>query len=139
MTRQVRLFEQEFTVFMLLKNAVAGKGCAVLEARDWAREALAPVLQKHASRVTLRYFDVKFYSPRITDIWIWCAKDMQAYRQLLEDLQKSALWNQYFKIVETLVGVEERNAKDYYCKLIPTWPDSGFFDGKSGAMMQEVA
>ena len=139
MARQVHTFEQNFTVLMLLKNAAAWEGCTVAHAREWAQHALAPVLKKHTSKVTLRYFDVEFYSPRITDIWIWCVKDVDAYHHLLEDLRKNPFWNRYFKIIETLAGVEEAYAKNYYCELIPTWPDSGFRDSKSRTIIQDVA
>jgi hypothetical protein len=139
MARQAYTSVPKFTVIMLLKNAAAWEGLTVARAREWAQEALAPVLRKHASKVTLRFFDVEFYSPRVTDIWIWRTTDVNAYHHLLEDLRENPFWNRYFKVIETLAGVEETYAKNYYRELIPTWPDSGVRDAKSGTMMQDVA
>jgi hypothetical protein len=139
MTRQANTFESEFTVFMLLKIAPEWLGFTLARARELAQEALAPILKKHNSKVSLRYFDAEFYSPRVTDIWIWRARDVHAYHHVLEDLRDNPFWNRYFKVIETLAGVEEAYARKYYRELIPTWPDSGFVEAKFRTMMQDVA
>jgi hypothetical protein len=138
MTRQATVFEPRFTVFMLLKTAPECLGLTGARAREMAQEALSPFLKKHASKVTLSFFDVEFYSARVSDIWIWRAKDVHAYHHLLGDLRQNTFWNRHFKVVEILAGVEEAHARKYYRELIPTWADSGFIDTESRTMMQDV-
>lgn len=101
-TGQAKKVELEFTVFMLLKADPDRMDSSVARARKRAQEALAPILLKHSSKVMLGYFDVDYYSARVTDIWIWRAKDDQAFRHLLADLRKNPFWHCHFRIVEDL-------------------------------------
>jgi hypothetical protein len=80
-------FEPEFTVFMLVKTTPEWLGFTVARRHELAREQLTPILKKHASGVSLRYFDVEFYSARVTDIWMWDAKNHYAYQLLVEELR----------------------------------------------------
>jgi hypothetical protein len=139
MTRQAHTFEYEFTVFMLLRAAPECLGFTIAGIRELARQALTPILRKHASRVALGYFDAEFYSSRVTDIWIWRAKDVHAYHHLLEDLRLNTSWNRHFKIVEIMAGAQEAHARNYYRELIPTWTDPGFANAGFSTMMQHVA
>jgi hypothetical protein len=139
MMRQANAFEPKFTVFMLLKAAPEWLGFTVARARALAQEALTPTLRKHASKVTLHYFDLEFAATRVTDIWIWCAKDVHAYHSLLEDLREDTFWKRYFKVVEILAGVEEAHGRNYYRELIRSWADSDFADPEFRTMMQDVA
>ncbi len=115
----------EFTVFMLVRADPDRSGLAVAFAREWAQEVLAPILQKNASRVTLGYFDLEYDPARITDIWIWRAKDGRAFRHLLADLKEDQFWNSHFRVVELYAGVEEAHARSYYRTLIPTYATMG--------------
>jgi hypothetical protein len=40
---------------------------------------LEPILNKHRDKVKLRFFDVEFYSARVTDIWQWGAVNHHAH------------------------------------------------------------
>jgi len=131
MTRPASTLKPHFTVFMLVKTAPEWLGFTVARVRELALEQLAPTLSKHTSNVSLRFFDVRFYSNRVTDIWIWAAKDVHAYHHLLEDLRADPFWNRYFKIVEILAGVEDAHARRYYRELISTWNDPGFADARA--------
>ena len=131
--------EPEFTVFMLLKIAPECLGFTVACARELAREALAPILQQHAATVTLGYFDMKFVSDRVTDIWIWRARDVQAYQRLLADLRAEPFWDRYFKVVEILAGLEEAQARKYYRRLLPALADADPVEAELGPVMQDVA
>lgn len=114
MTHPANAFESKLTVFMLLKTAPEWLSFTVPCVRALAQEALTPILKKHASKITLRYFDAEPYCARVTDIWIWCATDVDAYHHLLADLRKDVFWNRYFKVVEILAGTEETHAVSYY-------------------------
>jgi len=78
---------------MLVKTAPELLGFTVARVRELALKQLAPILSKRTSNVSLRFFDVRFYSNRVTDIWIWGTKDVCAYHHLLKDLREDSFWN----------------------------------------------
>lgn len=106
-------FEPEFTVFMLVKTAPEWLGFSVDERQRLAKAHLTPVLRKHAAGVRLRFFDVEFYSARVTDVWMWDCRDHAAYQLLVEELREGPFWDRYFAIVEILPGVEDAYVKNY--------------------------
>ncbi|MGA7806843.1 darcynin family protein [Bradyrhizobium sp.] len=113
MTSQEKAFEPELTVFMLVKTTPEWLGFPVERRYELAREHLTPIVKKHALGVSLRFFDVEFYSARVTDIWMWEARDHHAYQLLVEELRESPFWDRYFEVVEILTGVENAYAKNY--------------------------
>lgn len=106
-------FEPSLTVFMLVKTSPEWLGFAVNRRFELLAEQFTPILKKHAANVVLRFFDVEFYSTRVTDIWMWDAKDHHSYQLLVEDLRETPFWDRYFDIVEILTGVENAYAKNY--------------------------
>lgn len=139
MTKQACTAEPKFRVVMLLNNALAREPFTVVRARAWAQQAIAPVLRKQAANATLHIVDLDVSLPRVSDVWIWCTKDVQAYHHLLADLRESRFWYRYCTIVETLVGVDECYAENYYRELIPAWPKPGAHNVPSGTVMRHVA
>jgi hypothetical protein len=101
------------TVFMLVKTSPEWLGFPVEHRFKLLREQFTPILRKHAEDVRLRFFDVEFYSTRVTDIWLWDARSHHAYELLVEDLRETPFWDRYFDIVEILTGVENAYAKNY--------------------------
>ena len=73
---------------------------------------IEPILEKHSPKVTLRLYDVEFYSARVTDLWVWEATEHLAYERLVEDLRETPFWDRYFQIVEILPGVENAYARN---------------------------
>lgn len=106
-------FEPTLTVFMLVKTSPEWLGFTVDRRFALMAEQFTPILKKHELSVALRFFDVEFYSTRVTDIWMWDAKDHHSYQLLIEDLRETAFWDRYFDIVEILTGVENAYAKNY--------------------------
>jgi hypothetical protein len=106
-------FEPTVTVFMLVKTSPEWLGFPVDRRFALLAEHFTPILKKHAPSVSLRFFDVEFYSTRVTDIWMWDAADHHSYQLLVEDLRETAFWDRYFDIVEILTGVENAYAKNY--------------------------
>ncbi|HET6608963.1 MAG TPA: darcynin family protein [Rhodopila sp.] len=106
-------FEAEFSVFMLVKTTPEWLGYSVDERNKLAREKLTPVLKKHADGVRMRFFDIEFYSARVTDLWMWDCKDHHSYQMLIEELREGPFWDRYFQIVEILPGVEDAYVKNY--------------------------
>ena len=106
-------FDPTLTVFMLVKTSPEWLGYTVDRRFELMAEQFTPILKKHAMNVVLHFFDVEFYSTRVTDIWMWDAKDHHSYQLLVEDLRETAFWDRYFYIVEILPGVENAYAKNY--------------------------
>jgi hypothetical protein len=101
------------TVFMLVKTLPEWLGFSVDERFRLLGEYVEPVLRKHAPKVRLRFYDVEFYSARVTDLWMWEATDHHAYELLVEDLRETPFWDRYFQIVEILPAVENAYADNY--------------------------
>ncbi|MDX5984764.1 darcynin family protein [Sphingomonas echinoides] len=112
MMSQQTPFEPTLTVFMLVKTTAEWLGFTVDRRFKLLDEHVAPILRKHAESVSLRFFDVEFYSARVTDIWMWDAKDHHAYQLLVENLRETPFWDRYFEVVEILTGVENAYAKN---------------------------
>ncbi|ABI63310.1 darcynin family protein [Granulibacter bethesdensis] len=106
-------FEPALTVFMLVKTSPEWLGFPVERRFALLEEQFTPILRKHAAHVTLRFFDVEFYATRVTDLWMWDARDHHSYQLLVEDLRETAFWDRYFEIVEILPGVENAYARNY--------------------------
>ena len=94
------------TAFMLVKSMPEWHGFSKEERSKLLAMHVEPILKKHSPEVTLRLYDVEFYSARVTDVWIWEATDHLAYELLVEDLRETPFWDRYFQIVEILPGVE---------------------------------
>ena len=102
--------EIALTVFMLVKSMPEWLGFTSEEQLTLLATHIEPILKKHHPEVTLRLYDVEFYSARVTDLWIWEVTDHLAYQLLVEDLRQTAFWDHYFQIVEILAGVENTRA-----------------------------
>jgi hypothetical protein len=101
------------TGFMLVKTLPEWLGFTVEERFRQLAEHVQPVLKKHAAGVRLRFYDVEFYSARVTDLWLWEAVSHHAYQLLVEDLRETPFWDRFFDIVEILPGVENVYADNY--------------------------
>jgi hypothetical protein len=107
-----RAFDAALTVFMLVKTNPEWLGFSGEERVRQLVRHVEPILHKHRETVRLRFFDVEFYSARITDIWLWDAADPHSYELLVEDLRDTPFWDRFFAIVEILAGVENAYAKN---------------------------
>jgi hypothetical protein len=110
---KARNFEPGLTVFMLVKTTPEWLGFPVERRYELFQDQIGAILKRHAAGVALRFYDVEFYSARVTDIWMWDAKDHHAYELLVEALRETPFWDRYFEIVEILPGVENAYAKNY--------------------------
>ena len=101
------------TVFMLVKTMPEWLAMSVDERFSELAKHVEPIVQRHRDRVRLRFYDVEFYTARVTDVWVWDALHHHAYELLVEDLRETPFWDRYFAIVEILPGVENAYAKNY--------------------------
>lgn len=74
---------------------------------------IASAIKEKAKDVRSRFYDTEFYSARVTDVWVWEARDHDALQLLNEALRETPFWDHYFEIVDILVGVENGYAKQY--------------------------
>lgn len=107
------VFESALSVFMLVKTTPEWLGFEVKQRFELFENHIGPILKKHSGAVALRFYDVEFYSARVTDIWVWDDKEHHAYELLVEELRETPFWDRYFDIVEILPGVENAYAKNY--------------------------
>lgn len=105
--------EPAITVFMLVKTMPEWLAMSVDERFSELARHVEPIVRRHRDRVRLRFYDVEFYTARVTDVWVWDALDHHAYELLVEDLRETPFWDRYFAIVEILPGVENAYAKNY--------------------------
>jgi Darcynin, domain of unknown function len=100
------------TAFMLVKSMPEWLGFTNEERFRLLATHVEPIVKKHHPKVTLRLYDVEFYSARVTDLWIWETTEHRAYELLVEDLRDTPFWDRYFQIVEILPGVENVYGKN---------------------------
>lgn len=101
------------TIFMLVKTTPEWLGMSVDARFQALAEHVRPLLEKYRDRLRMRFYDVEFYTARVTDVWVWDALDHQAWELLVEDLRETPFWDRYFAILEILPGVENAYAKHY--------------------------
>jgi hypothetical protein len=113
-------FEPAVTAFVLLKTNRAWLELSVPERVAAFQENVLPAIEDKADDVRWRYYDTEFYTARVTDIWVWEARDHEAFQLVVEALRETPFWDHYFEIVEILVGVENAAAKHYGADILPT-------------------
>jgi len=101
-----KLNQATLTVLMLVKTTTEWLGIPAPRRYQLFQDQVGPILGKHAEHISLRLFDMEFYSARVTDVWMWEAKDRHDYERVVEELRDTPFWDRYFDIVEILPGVE---------------------------------
>ncbi len=113
-------FEPEVTAFILVKTTREWLDLTVEQRVDALTTEVMPVIRSRTTGVRSRFFDTEFYSARVTDVWVWEARDHQAYQLLIDALRETPFWDRYFEIVEILVGVENGYARNYGVEAVTT-------------------
>jgi len=111
--QQKEPFRSALTIFMLVKTTPEFLGLTIDRRFSLLKEYLEPLLLKYNDSVRMRFYDVEFYTARVTDIWMWEAASHHAYELLVEDLRETPFWDRYFSILEILPGVENAYAQNY--------------------------
>lgn len=106
-------FDADLTAFLLVKTTPEWLGLTVEQRVAAFTTEVVPAIEKKTKGVRSRFYDTEFYSARVTDVWVWEARDHQAYQLLIEALRETRFWDRYFKVVEILVGVENGYARNY--------------------------
>lgn len=106
-------FEADITAFMLVKTTPKWLTLTVPQRMEAFRTEILPVIEEKAEGVRFRFYDTEFYSTRVTDVWVWEARDHEAWQLLVETLRETPFWDTYFEVVDLLVGVENGYARNY--------------------------
>jgi hypothetical protein len=93
--------EIALTVFMMVKSMPQWLGLTSEEQSTLLATHIEPILKKHHPRVTLRLYDVEFYSARVTDLWVWEATDHLAYESLVEICGKHPSGTAIFRLLRS--------------------------------------
>ncbi|UOZ05539.1 darcynin family protein [Amycolatopsis sp. WQ 127309] len=110
-------FEATATGFILVKTTRAWLDLTVADRIAAFEEHVTPALKK-VKGVRSTFYDTEFYTARVTDIWVWEARDHEAFQLVIEALRETLFWDHYFEIVEILVGVENGYAKHYSTDVV---------------------
>ena len=105
--------EPAVTAFMLVKTTPEWLALTIEERVEAFKTQVLPAIQSKAKDVTSRFYDTEFYSTRVTDVWVWEARDHEAFQLVVEALRETPFWDRYFDVVDVLVGVENGYAKHY--------------------------
>jgi hypothetical protein len=112
-------FEAGVTAFMLVKTTSEWLGLSVEQRVEAFTTQVLPAIEGKTD-VRSRFVDTEFYSARVTDVWVWEARDHEAFQLLVEALRETPFWDRYFDVVEILVGVENGYAKNYGLDTVAT-------------------
>ncbi|MYR16878.1 darcynin family protein [Streptomyces sp. SID6137] len=108
------------TAFMLVKTTPEWLALTVQERVDAFTTQVLPAIEARTTGVRSRFYDTEFYSVRVTDVWVWEAKDHHAYQLLVDALRETPFWDRYFEIVDLLVGTENGYARTYGLEPVAT-------------------
>ncbi|MFJ4801312.1 darcynin family protein [Streptomyces murinus] len=108
------------TAFMLVKTTPEWLALTVQERVDAFTTQVLPAIEARTTGVRSRFYDTEFYSVRVTDVWVWEAKDHHAYQRLVDALRETPFWDRYFEIVDLLVGTENGYARTYGLEPVAT-------------------
>ncbi|KOV89077.1 darcynin family protein [Nocardia sp. NRRL S-836] len=105
-------FEAEVTAFMLIKTTPKWLSMAVPERMRAFETEILPALED-VQGVRSRFYDTEFYNARVTDVWVWEARDHGSLQRLVDALRETPFWDTYFEVLDLLVGVENGYARNY--------------------------
>ncbi|WP_410657815.1 darcynin family protein [Amycolatopsis sp. lyj-112] len=98
------------TAFILVKTTPEWLGLTVEQRVKAFTTEVLPAIESKVKGVRSRFYDTEFYSARVTDVWVWEARDHHSYQLLIEALRETPFWDRYFEIVDLLVGIENAYA-----------------------------
>lgn len=113
MDTQPTQFEAALTTFFMVKTAPEWLGFSFHTRLAHARETFQPILDAFAGRVRLKWYDVEFYTAKISDIWVIEAKDHQSYQLFCEKLRETPFWDRFFLVQDIFPGELNAWAKNY--------------------------
>ena len=113
MQSDLHKFEATLTIFFIVKTSPEWLGFTFETRLDHARKTLQPILDAFQGRVRLNWYDVEFYTAKISDIWMIEARDHQGYQLFCEKLRETPFWDRFFLVHDIFPGELNAWAKNY--------------------------
>ncbi|CAM5659937.1 darcynin [Streptomyces griseorubiginosus] len=113
-------FEASLTAFILVRTTRSWLDLTPRQRFEVLRTEIRPAIEAKGVAVRSRFYDTEFYSARVSDIWVWEAPDHNSFQQVIEALRETRFWDDYFEVVDVLVGVENAYAINYGQDAIAT-------------------
>jgi hypothetical protein len=113
MDTQSAQFEPALTTFFMVKTSPEWLGFSFETRLSHARETFQPILDEFRERIRLKWYDVEFYTARISDIWMIESKDHQSYQLFCEKLRETPFWDRFFLVHDIFPGELNAWAKNY--------------------------
>lgn len=113
MTSRPEAFQATLTSFFLVKTSPEWLGFTFETRLRHARDILKPILDEFGDSVRLNWYDVEFYTARISDIWMIEARDHDRYQLFCEKLRETPFWDRYFLVADIFPGELNAWAKNY--------------------------
>jgi chlorite dismutase len=106
-------FEPALTAFILVRTTRSWLDLAPEQRFEVLRTEIRPAIEAKGVQVRSRFYDTEFYSAKVSDIWVWEAPDHHSFQLVIEALRETRFWDDYFEVVDVLVGVENAYATNY--------------------------
>ena len=106
-------FEVGITTFFMVKTSPEWLGFSFETRLEHARKTFQPLLDEFKDRVRLNWYDVEFYTAKISDIWMIESTDHHSYQLFCEKLRETAFWDRYFIVHDIFPGELNAWAKNY--------------------------
>ena len=106
-------FETTLTTFFMVKTSPEWLAFTFETRLAHARETLQPILDEFRGRVRLNWYDVEFYTARISDIWMIESADHSSYQLFCEKLRETPFWDRFFIVHDIFPGELNAWAKNY--------------------------
>lgn len=113
MATQESSFDIGLTVFFVVKTSPEWLGFPIETRIGHARNTLQPLFDEFQGRVRLKWYDVEFYTARVTDVWMIEAADHHSYQLFCEKLRETPFWDRFFLVKDILPGELNAWAKNY--------------------------
>ena len=113
MDKQSTQFEVALTTFFMVKTSPEWLGFTFETRLGHARKTFQPILKDFKGRVRLKWYDVEFYTAKISDIWMIESKDHHSYQLFCERLRETPFWDRFFLVHDIFPGELNAWAKNY--------------------------
>lgn len=113
MDTQDNLFEKTLTTFFLVKTSPEWLAFTFDERLAHARGTFQPILESFKDSIRLSWYDVEFYTAKISDIWMIESSDHHSYQLFCEKLRETPFWDRFFLVYDIFPGELNAWAKNY--------------------------
>lgn len=113
MATQDNTFETAVAVFFLVKTSPEWLGFSIETRLEHGRDVFQPMLDEFQGRVRFKWYDVEFYTARVTDLWMIEARDHRTDQLFCEKLRETPFWDRFFLVKDILPGELNAWAKNH--------------------------